>query len=66
MSLAARITAEAADGDVAAAGWRVAKAQLRADLADPALAADERRRRCDAVAAARRELRARTPKENPA
>ncbi len=65
MSLAARITAEAHDGDVAAAGCRVATAQLRADLNNPALTACERRHRFDAVAAATRELLARTPKEEP-
>ncbi len=64
MSLAARITAEAADGDVAAAGCRVAKAQLRDDLNNPALTACKRRRRFDAVAAATKELLARTPKEH--
>ncbi len=63
MTLAARITAEAAGGDVAAAGCRVAVAQLRDDLTDPDLTGVERRRRFDQVAAATKTLLARTPKE---
>ncbi len=65
MTLAARIVAEAAAGDVAAAGCRVAVAQLRDDLDNPDLTAKERRHRFDQVAAATKNLLARTPKENP-
>lgn len=64
MTLAARIVAEAHGGDLAAAGCRVARAQLRADRANPDLTGDERRHRFDQVVAATRELIARTPKEN--
>ncbi len=64
MSLAARIVTEAAGADVAAAGCRVAVAQLRADLNNPDLTATQRRRRFDEVAAATKNLLARTPKEN--
>ncbi len=60
---AVAIVLDAHDGDLAAAGCRVAKAQLRADLNNPALTACERRHRFDAVAAATKELLARTPKE---
>lgn len=53
---AAAIALEAAvDGDVAAAGFRLAWHQLRADEAD-GLPGDVRRRRFDAMVAATREL----------
>ncbi len=64
MTLAARIVAEAAGGDLAAAGCRVAVAQLRDDLDNPDLTATQRRRRFDQVTAATKTLLARTPKEN--
>ncbi len=64
MTLAARIVAQAAGGDVAAAGCRVAVAQLRDDLNNPDLTGVERRRRFDQVTAVTKELLARTPKEN--
>jgi hypothetical protein len=66
VSLAARIVAEAQGGDLAAAGCRVAQAQLRADRADPDLTPEGRRHRFDQVAAVTRELLARTPREEPA
>jgi hypothetical protein len=65
VTLAARITAEARDGDVAAAGCRIAQAQLRADLDNPALTAKQRRHRFDQVIAATRTLLTRTPEEKP-
>ncbi len=54
-AVAAAICLDALDGDLAAAGCRIAIHQLRVDWGNPDLTADQRRHRFDQVAAVTRD-----------
>ncbi len=55
-AVAAAICLDAHDGDIAAAGCRIAIHQLRLDWGNPGLTAEQRQQRFDQVAAVTRHL----------